>query len=66
MVFTLAKARDILSIYSKLVQVLYPRKSSGREVLRLAMNSFFTPPATIHRDKTETGIYGARCCFVLC
>ncbi|KAF8896413.1 hypothetical protein BD779DRAFT_1433651 [Infundibulicybe gibba] len=27
-------ARDLLSIYSKLVQVLYPRKSSGREVLR--------------------------------
>jgi len=26
--------RDLLSIYSKLVQVLYPRKSSGREVLR--------------------------------
>ncbi|KAG1744101.1 Yip1-domain-containing protein [Suillus paluster] len=27
-------ARDLLSIYSKLVHVLYPRKSSGREVLR--------------------------------
>ncbi|KAF5359763.1 hypothetical protein D9756_003247 [Leucocoprinus leucothites] len=27
-------ARDLLSIYTKLVQVLYPRKSSGREVLR--------------------------------
>jgi len=27
-------ARDLLSIYSKLVQVLYPRRSSGREVLR--------------------------------
>ncbi|EKM78612.1 hypothetical protein AGABI1DRAFT_114230 [Agaricus bisporus var. burnettii JB137-S8] len=27
-------ARDLLSIYSKLVQVLYPRKSSGREVLK--------------------------------
>ncbi|KAG5651921.1 hypothetical protein H0H81_006936 [Sphagnurus paluster] len=27
-------ARDLLSIYAKLVQVLYPRKSSGREVLR--------------------------------
>jgi hypothetical protein len=26
--------RDLLSIYTKLVQVLYPRKSSGREVLR--------------------------------
>ncbi|KAG2741238.1 Yip1-domain-containing protein [Suillus brevipes Sb2] len=26
--------RDLLSIYSKLVHVLYPRKSSGREVLR--------------------------------
>ncbi|KAG9314999.1 hypothetical protein JVU11DRAFT_4108 [Chiua virens] len=26
--------RDLLSIYSKLVQVLYPRKSTGREVLR--------------------------------
>ncbi|RDB26039.1 Protein YIP4 [Hypsizygus marmoreus] len=27
-------ARDLLSIYHKLVQVLYPRKTSGREVLR--------------------------------
>jgi len=27
-------ARDLLSIYSKLVQVLYPRRSTGREVLR--------------------------------
>ncbi|KAG2133251.1 uncharacterized protein EDB93DRAFT_886844 [Suillus bovinus] len=27
-------ARDLLSVYSKLVHVLYPRKSSGREVLR--------------------------------
>ncbi|KAF9443757.1 Yip1-domain-containing protein [Macrolepiota fuliginosa MF-IS2] len=27
-------ARDLLSIYSKLIQVLYPRKSTGREVLR--------------------------------
>ncbi|KAF8954013.1 hypothetical protein BDZ97DRAFT_1869202 [Flammula alnicola] len=27
-------ARDLLSIYSKLVQVLYPRRSSGREVLK--------------------------------
>jgi len=27
-------ARDLLSIYSKLIQVLYPRKSNGREVLR--------------------------------
>ncbi|KIK10181.1 hypothetical protein K443DRAFT_670807 [Laccaria amethystina LaAM-08-1] len=27
-------ARDLFSIYSKLVQVLYPRRSSGREVLR--------------------------------
>ena len=27
-------ARDLLSIYSKLVQVLYPRRTSGREVLR--------------------------------
>ncbi|KAJ7067023.1 hypothetical protein C8F01DRAFT_1120031 [Mycena amicta] len=27
-------ARDLLSVYSKLVQVLYPRRSSGREVLR--------------------------------
>ncbi|KAJ7158669.1 hypothetical protein C8R46DRAFT_1109846 [Mycena filopes] len=27
-------ARDLLSIYSKLVQVLYPRRASGREVLR--------------------------------
>ncbi|KAF8150679.1 hypothetical protein B0H34DRAFT_666210 [Crassisporium funariophilum] len=27
-------ARDLMSIYSKLVQVLYPRRSSGREVLR--------------------------------
>ncbi|PPR03073.1 hypothetical protein CVT24_012386 [Panaeolus cyanescens] len=26
--------RDLMSIYAKLVQVLYPRKSSGREVLR--------------------------------
>ncbi|KAJ7475925.1 hypothetical protein FB451DRAFT_1339067 [Mycena latifolia] len=29
-------ARDLLSIYSKLVQVLYPRRASGREVLRSA------------------------------
>ncbi|KAK1225003.1 hypothetical protein PQX77_012072 [Marasmius sp. AFHP31] len=27
-------ARDLLSIYSKLIQVVYPRRSSGREVLR--------------------------------
>ncbi|KAF9267814.1 Yip1-domain-containing protein [Marasmius fiardii PR-910] len=27
-------ARDLLSIYSKLVQVVYPRRSSGREVLK--------------------------------
>ncbi|PPQ90812.1 hypothetical protein CVT25_012132 [Psilocybe cyanescens] len=27
-------ARDLISIYSKLVQVLYPRRSSGREVLK--------------------------------
>ncbi|KAG5730939.1 Protein YIPF6 [Termitomyces sp. T112] len=27
-------ARDLFSIYAKLVQVLYPRKTSGREVLR--------------------------------
>ncbi|KAK7050924.1 hypothetical protein VNI00_005036 [Paramarasmius palmivorus] len=27
-------ARDLLSIYSKLIQVTYPRRSSGREVLR--------------------------------
>ncbi|KAH7918961.1 Yip1-domain-containing protein [Leucogyrophana mollusca] len=27
-------ARDLLSIYSKLVQVLYPRRASGREVLK--------------------------------
>ncbi|KAF7374813.1 Protein YIP [Mycena sanguinolenta] len=27
-------ARDLLSIYSKLIQVLYPVRSSGREVLR--------------------------------
>ncbi|KAJ3823139.1 hypothetical protein F5880DRAFT_1569259 [Lentinula raphanica] len=26
--------RDLLSIYSKLIQVVYPRRSSGREVLR--------------------------------
>jgi len=26
--------RDLMSIYAKLVQVVYPRKSSGREVLR--------------------------------
>lgn len=30
----LDEARDLLSIYSKLVQVLYPRRSTGREVLR--------------------------------
>lgn len=29
------QARDLLSIYTKLVQVLYPRRSgAGREVLR--------------------------------
>src|SRR6267154_2316416 len=33
------QARDLLSIYSKLVHVLYPRKSSGREVLRSAGSS---------------------------
>lgn len=33
------QARDLLSIYSKLVHVLYPRKSSGREVLRSAVPS---------------------------
>ena len=33
---TANKARDLVSIYTKLVQVLYPRRSSGREVLRLA------------------------------
>ncbi|KAG0692800.1 hypothetical protein DFH29DRAFT_860611, partial [Suillus ampliporus] len=27
-------ARDLFSIYTKLIHVLYPRKSSGREVLR--------------------------------
>jgi len=27
-------ARDLMSIYSKLVQVLYPRRASGREVLK--------------------------------
>jgi hypothetical protein len=27
-------ARDLISIYSKLVQVLYPRRSKGREVLK--------------------------------
>jgi len=27
-------ARDLMSIYSKLVQVLYPRRSQGREVLK--------------------------------
>ncbi|KAF9484399.1 Yip1-domain-containing protein [Pholiota conissans] len=27
-------ARDLLSIYTKLVQVLYPRRSNGREVLK--------------------------------
>ncbi|KAF7312397.1 Protein YIP [Mycena indigotica] len=27
-------ARDLFSIYTKLIQVLYPRRSSGREVLR--------------------------------
>ncbi|KAG7089524.1 hypothetical protein E1B28_011199 [Marasmius oreades] len=27
-------ARDLLSIYSKLIQVVYPRRASGREVLR--------------------------------
>ncbi|KAE9394401.1 Yip1-domain-containing protein [Gymnopus androsaceus JB14] len=27
-------ARDLHSVYAKLIQVLYPRKSSGREVLR--------------------------------
>ncbi|KAF5391621.1 hypothetical protein D9757_002407 [Collybiopsis confluens] len=27
-------ARDLLSIYSKLIQVVYPRRSGGREVLR--------------------------------
>ncbi|KJA26248.1 hypothetical protein HYPSUDRAFT_36517 [Hypholoma sublateritium FD-334 SS-4] len=27
-------ARDLMSIYTKLVQVLYPRRSNGREVLR--------------------------------
>ncbi|KAJ7903459.1 hypothetical protein B0H14DRAFT_2664964 [Mycena olivaceomarginata] len=30
-------ARDLLSIYSKLFQVLYPVRSSGREVLRLGL-----------------------------
>lgn len=29
------KGRDLLSIYSKLVQVLYPRRTQGREVLKL-------------------------------
>ncbi|KAG6883746.1 hypothetical protein C0992_007916, partial [Termitomyces sp. T32_za158] len=33
-VLTHMQARDLLSIYAKLVQVLYPRKTSGREVLR--------------------------------
>ena len=28
------QARDALSIYNKLVHVLYPRKSTGREVLK--------------------------------
>ncbi|KAF4596330.1 hypothetical protein EYR40_007983 [Pleurotus pulmonarius] len=27
-------ARDLMSVYSKIVQVLYPRKATGREVLR--------------------------------
>ncbi|KII85054.1 hypothetical protein PLICRDRAFT_166551 [Plicaturopsis crispa FD-325 SS-3] len=27
-------ARDLLSVYAKIIQVLYPRKSSGREVLK--------------------------------
>jgi protein YIPF6 len=28
------QGRDLLSIYSKLVQVLYPRRTQGREVLK--------------------------------
>jgi len=30
----LCQARDLMSIYVKLIQVLYPRRSSGREVLK--------------------------------
>ncbi len=38
----LLQARDLLSIYSKLVQVLYPRRATGREVLRCFNSSSYT------------------------
>lgn len=48
-------ARDLFSIYNKLVQVLYPRKSEGREVLRYV----YTPTRKAIIQRTlGTGISG--------
>lgn len=50
---TTTMARDLLSIYSKIVQVLYPRRSGdAREVLRCAGLPFYTRKHTniLHRE----------------
>ncbi|KAG5342258.1 hypothetical protein C0989_004102 [Termitomyces sp. Mn162] len=50
---TYMQARDLFSIYAKLVQVLYPRKTSGREVLRFSGGYCASkgPLNNVHCDK---------------
>ncbi len=60
-----AQGRDLLSIYNKLVQVLYPiRKGTGREVLRYAAVCWYRECSETHRPFPGTGISGDRSSYV--
>jgi hypothetical protein len=59
------QARDLLSIYTKLVQVLYPRRGgAGREVLKYVASNRSSWSCS-HFAHPETGIYGVPSFFAL-
>lgn len=59
----LPQGRDLLSIYNKLVQVLYPRRSgSGREVLKCVLCTCFG--LQYANDGLGTGIFGVHSSYV--
>lgn len=63
---TRAQGRDLLSIYNKLVQVLYPiRKGTSREVLRYVAASWHCECSeTHHAPFSGIGISGDRSYYV--
>lgn len=62
---TRTQGRDLLSIYNKLVQVLYPiRKGAGREVLRSVTARKRHAYSKPNIPPVEIGTFGDRSCYV--